>query len=164
MFYFESEEGVVDSSTLYITRPNKTFDGKSQPLLVSAEVVFGKIDDGLELLVYESSRLEVENLNGFTSEPIEDLDYFSFTTKFTSDEEEFTPTHAVLKTETSYSIHLTFLQGYLDEDVDEIVIIFQKAEFIEFNRLKTFGDVLKFELSELHSTSYIGDRLILNVA
>ena len=116
MFYFESDDGVVDATTLYITRPNKTFLGSSEPLLVSAEVVFGKVDDGLNLLIYESSRLEVNELGGFTSEVFEDLEYFSFLTTINSDERDFSTTHAVIKTGTSFSIHLKFLQGYLDEE------------------------------------------------
>jgi len=164
VFFFESDDGVVDATTLYITRPNKTFLGSSEPLLVSAEVVFGKVDDGLNLLIYESSRLEVNELGGFTSEVFEDLEYFSFLTTVNSDERDFSTTHAVINTGTTFSIHLKFLQGYLDEDIDEIVGIFMAANYKAYGELRVFGDILSFEVLDLNATSLIGDRLILNVA
>ncbi|NBV66511.1 MAG: hypothetical protein EBR75_05515 [Actinobacteria bacterium] len=161
--YFESNDGVISTSTLYITRPNKTFVGISEPLLVSVEVIFGKVEDGLSLLVYESSRLAVNELGGYTSEKIEDLDYFSFSTSLTSDEKEFSTTHAILESGYSFSLYLKFLQGYLDEDIDAIIKTFLEAEFKIYESLGTFGDALPLKILGRNATSIVGERYVLSI-
>ena len=164
IFFFESSEGVLDASTLYLTRQNKTHMSLGEPFLASIEVIKGNLADGLDDLIFESSRLEIIGLGGYISDTTEPGETFQFTTKIDIKESELTTAHLVLDSDQGYAIHIRFLQGYMDEDIADVESFFKFGNFKPFENTRYFGDILDFQITEKNIMSRFGTRFILSAA
>ena len=164
IFFFESSEGVLDASTLYLTRQNKIHLSQVQPFLASVEIVNGKISDGLDDLIFESARIEIISLGGYLSDATEPGEAFEFITRVDISDLEFTTSHLVLDSGYGYAVHIRFLQGYLDEDIEDLKSLFKLGSFKPFESKRYFGDILDFQITERNILSRIGTRYVLNAA
>ena len=160
-FFLESSDGVIESSTLYFTRPSKLHYGVDNILLGSIEVIQGRIEDGLDQLFFDSVRLEVEILGGFQSEPFED-DVFGFNVKTTADGVESSYSYALNSSGFNYCVQLKFLKGFTEEDISEISNAIVDGTFKNYVGKGHFGDVLNIEFTGSQLTSSVGSRMILH--
>lgn len=163
MFFFESSDGVLDSSTLYFSRTSKVHFGDTSSLLGSIEFLRGVKKDGINELVYESTCLEIDTFGGYISDEIEDIPNFSFTTSFTADNQDEVNTHVVVSKDSNLSVHITFLRGYLDEDIAEVENYFMQGEIKNHGGRFSFGDIVPISLDDEAIESRIGSRFILKV-
>ena len=162
-FCLESTDGVVESSTLYFTRPSKLHYGVDNVLLGSVELVHGRIEDGLDDLLYESVRLEVGTLGGYQSDPFED-DVFGFSVKTTKDGVESSVSYALISSGLNYCVLLKFLKGFTEEDILEISNAIVDGTFKNYEGEALFGDALKIEFPEAQLRSFVGSRVVLHSA
>jgi hypothetical protein len=162
-FFLESSDGVVESSTLYFTRASKLHYGTDNVLLGSIEVIQGRIEDGLDDLLFESVRLEVGVLGGYQSDPFED-DVFGFSVKTTKDGVESSVSYALISTGFNYCIQLKFLKGFIEEDISDISRAIVDGTFKNYEGNGHFGDVLNLEFTGSQLNSSIGSRVILHSA
>jgi hypothetical protein len=160
-FFLESSDGVIESSTLYFTRPSKLHYGVDKILLGSIEVIQGRIEDGLDDLLFESVRLEVGVLGGYQSDPFED-DVFGFSVKTTKDGVESSVSYALISTGFNYCIQLKFLKGFTEEDISDISRAIVDGTFKNYEGKGRFGDVLNLEFTGSQLSSSIGSRVLLH--
>jgi hypothetical protein len=159
--FLESSDGVIESSTLYFTRPSKLHYDENSALIGSIELLYGSLEDGLDLLLVESVRIEVDLFGGYISDPIEE-DCFRFSTTTTIDGVESTVTYVLISSGFGYCVQLKFLTGYIEEDVLEMCHVIAAANFKNLSGHASFGDVLNLEFSESQVKSLIGSRVILH--
>jgi hypothetical protein len=162
-FFLESSDGVIESSTLYFTRPSKLHYGVDNILLGSIEVIQGRIEDGLDDLLFESVRLEVDILGGYQSDPFED-DIFGFSVKTNKDGVESSVSYSLISTGFNYCIQLKFLSGFTEEDVLEISNAIIDGIFRSYDGKAHFGDVLHIQLKDSQLTSKAFTRFVLHSA
>ena len=162
-FFLESSDGVVESSTLYFTRPSKLHYGVDNILLGSIEVIQGRIEDGLDDLLFESVRLEVDIIGGYQSDPFED-DIFGFSVKTIKDGVESSVSYALISTGFNYCIQFKFLKGFTEEDISDISRSIVDGTFKNYQGKGHFGDVLNLEFTGSQLNSSIGSRVILHSA
>ena len=160
-FFLESSDGVIESSTLYFTRPSKLHYGVDNILLGSIEVIQGRIEDGLDQLLFDSVRLEVEILGGFQSDPFED-DVFGFSVKTTTNGVESSYSYALISSGFNYCVQLKFLKGFTEEDISEISNAIVNGTFKNYVGKGHFGDVLNIEFTGSQLSSSVGSRMILH--
>jgi len=162
-FFLESSDGVVESSTLYFTRPSKLHYDLDKALIGSIELVYGRIEDGLDDLLFESVRLEVAILGGYQSDPFED-DIFGFSVKTTKDGVESSVSYALISSGFNYCVQLKFLKGFIEEDISDISRAIVDGTFKNYEGKGNFGDVLNLEFTGSQLNSSIGSRVILHSA
>lgn len=162
-FFLESSDGVVESSTLYFTRLSALHYGVDKVLLGSMELIHGRIEDGLDELLFESVGLEVDLLGGYQSDPFED-DVFGFSVKTTREGVESSTSYVLIPSGFNYSVQLKFLKGFTEEDILGISKDMSAGTFRPFEGRANFGDALNIELSLSQLSSNIGNRLVLHSA
>ena len=162
-FYLESSDGVIEGSTLYFTRSSKLHYGVDEVLIGSIELIHGRIEDGLDELLFESVRLEVDLLGGYQSDPFED-DIFCFSVKTTREGVESSTSYVLIPSGFNYCVQLKFLKGFTEEDISEVSKYISEGIFKPFEGKASFGDVLNIELSLSQLSSNIGNRLVLHSA
>lgn len=159
-FFLESSDGVIESSTIYFTRRSKLHFGDDHYLLGSIEAISGNIEDGLDQLLFESVRLEVNMVGGYQSDPFED-EIFGFSANFTKDGVESSVRYALISTGFDYCIQLKFLKGFTEEDISDISRAIAVGAFKSYEGKERFGDVLNLGFTGSQLNSSIGSRVIL---
>jgi hypothetical protein len=162
-FFLDSSDGVVETTSLYFTRPSKLHYGSDDVLIGSIELVHGRIEDGLDWLLHESVVMEVDLLGGYVSDPF-DEDLYSFSANSTLNGIDSNINYVLISTELGYCVQLKFLKGYTEDDILEICKMMTDGSFKGFIGKASFGDVLELEISESQLNSRVGSRIVFHSA
>jgi hypothetical protein len=133
------------------------------PLVGSIELIAGE-GEVVKELVYLGVSREVATLNGFLSEGSEETGHFEFSGRFIVDGKEFSQHHTVITSGAGYSVHIRFLQGYSEKDINEIENMMAKANFLEKLEMPIIGENVQMQFDESKITFKIGNQSHLNVA
>jgi hypothetical protein len=160
-FFFDLVDGSIENRSLYFTRKSPFHFSDEAFLLGVFEFVSGEISKGLFDLIYQSKKKEVENFAGYIEEP-EDESPLEFSTSFDVGGRHYAHHHLVKDSGHGYSLLVTLLAGYNDEDLE---VIRRMTDQVEFKNLHTHshqGDFLDIKMSSTNGQTKIGNRVLLN--
>jgi len=161
-FYIEPVGVELNVETLYFSRTQSQHYGSGSPLLGSIELISGKGED-IEELVHSSVLREVLALDGFLSYGSEVGGHFGFSGKFSVDGVEFSQHHSVIATDAGFTIHICFLQGHSEVDMEEIDNMMAEAVFAKASQIPVFGENLCMKFYSTDLGLKIGNRYYLQV-
>ena len=161
-FYIEPTDNESEAETLYFSRTQSQHYGAGLPLLGSIELIAGEGED-IEELVYSSVLREVSALHGFLSEGSDPGGHFEFSGQFDIDGVEFSQHHSIIGTDAGFTIHICFLQGHSEADMQEIDNMMAGAIFTKASEMPVFGQNLRMNFKSSNLGFKIGNRVYLQV-
>ena len=161
--FIEDPGADLRTETLYFSRAQAVHFASDTPMVGSIDLIAGEGED-VEELIYLGIFREVATLNGFLSEGSKETGYFEFSASFTVDEKEFRQHHMVTTSGAGYSIHIRFLQGHSERDINEIANMMARANFREKLESPLIGENIRMQFDEARITFKIGNRSHLEVA
>ena len=151
------------TETIYFTRASSNHYSAENSMVGSLEIISGT-GELAEELIYLGVFREVITLDGFLSDGVKEDEYFGFSAQFKVDGREFRQHHSIIGTSEGYSVHIRFLQGHSEMDIDEIESMIAKATFNRSNRATLIGENIPMKFREDSFGFQIGNQSHLRVA
>jgi len=161
--FIEDPDVDLRTATLYFSRAQSMHFASDSTMVGSIELIAGE-GEVVNELVYLGVFREVSTLNGFLSEGSEETGYFEFSGRFIVDGKEFSQHHTVISSGAGYSVHIRFLQGYSEIDINEIENMMARANFLEKLEIPIIGENVQMQFDESKITFKIGNQSHLEVA
>lgn len=161
--WVEDLDGESCSETLYFSRSARVHSAVDEAMVGSIEFIAGE-GELAEELIYSGVFREVISLDGFLSEGVSESRYFGFSANFKVDGQEFNQHHSVVQTSAGYSLHLRFLHGHTQLDIEEMENYLLSASYERGPKAPMLGENLKVQIPETSIAFKIGNQSYLRVA
>jgi hypothetical protein len=161
--WMEDLDGDFCTETLYFTRNSAVHTTTDQVMTGSIEFISGE-GELVEELIYLAVFREVVTLDGFLSEGEAENRYFGFSANFKVDGCEFNQHHSIINTGMGMSVHIRFLQGHSQLDIEEIEKYILNSIFERDSSKTIIGENLKIQVTEENIAFKIGNQAHLRAA
>jgi hypothetical protein len=151
------------AETLYFSRSARVHNAVEEAVVGSIDFIAGE-GELAEELIYLGVFREVISLDGFLSEGESESRYFGFSASFKVDGREFNQHHSVVQTGAGFSLHLRFLQGHSQLDIEEMEDYLLSLTFERDPKSPIIGENLKVQIPESSIEFKIGNQSHLRVA